>query len=86
MKTITEYQPMIFSQLAALAEKRSSRRQQMRAELLWVGGYSGFGLWLSFDTGFLIWDWQFWVIFAPLLVAVEMASRMIRKNFKTLGV
>jgi hypothetical protein len=36
MKTITEYQPMIFSALAAQSEKRSVQRRQLVMDLLMV--------------------------------------------------
>lgn len=79
MKTITEYQPLIFSQLASLSEKRECRRRQLRKDALWIAGYSLLGMWLCIDTGFLVWDWQFWMMFAPLVVAVEVASRAIAR-------
>jgi hypothetical protein len=79
MKTITEYQPLIFSHLGAAAEKRLWRRRQFRTDALMVLGYSGIGLWLSFDTGFLAWDWQFWIMFAPIVLAAELASRALSK-------
>ena len=79
MKTITEYQPLIFSQLGASAKKKILRRQQLRTEFAWIAGYSGLGIWLWFDTGFLVWDWQFWMVFAPLVAAIEVASRAISR-------
>ena len=80
MKTITEYQPMIFSHLGAAAEKRSWRRRQFRTDLVMTLGYVGAGLWLGFDTGFLPWDWQFWMMFAPLVLAGELACRALSKQ------
>ena len=79
MKTITEYQPLIYSQLVGSTEKRSSQRRVLRRNLL-MAGYCLIGLFLSFDTGFLVWDWQFWVMFAPLLVAGEVAARALTKE------
>ena len=79
MKTITEYQPMIFSHLAAAAEKRSARRRSFRTDLLMASGYIGVGIWMCFDTGFLPWDWQFWIMFAPILLAGELACRALAK-------
>jgi hypothetical protein len=73
MKTITEYQPLIFSRLASMAAKRSGNRRRFKTDLMVVAAYSLLGLWLSFDTGFLPWDWQFWIMFAPLLLAGELA-------------
>src|SRR5207237_4877851 len=80
MKTITEYQPMIYSRLGAAAEKRSWLRRQVRADMLMALGYCGVGLWLGYDTGFMIWEWQFWIMFAPILFAGELASRAISKG------
>ena len=28
---------------------------------------------LAFDTGFVAWDWQFWLMFAPMFAASELA-------------
>ena len=75
MKTITEYQPMIFSQLAARSETVSRQRRQFRTDLLAVAVYSVIGLFLSFDTGLAPWQWQFWLMFAPLFAAGELAWR-----------
>jgi fatty acid desaturase len=77
MKTITEYRPMIFSLLAAHSEQHARRRRQLGIELLAVAGYGVLGLWLSFDTGFAPWQWQFWLMFAPLFVAGELAWRTL---------
>jgi hypothetical protein len=76
MKTITEYRPMIFTELAAQAEHFSRRRRRLGIELLAAFGYGGGGLWLSCDTGFAPWQWQFWFMFAPLFLAGELAWRM----------
>ena len=76
MKTITEYRPMIFSQLAARTEHVARRRQRLGGDLLAAVGYGALGLWMSFDTGFAPWQWQFWLMFAPLFVAGELAWRM----------
>ena len=75
MKTITEYRPMIFSQLAARAEHVSRQRRRLRVDLVAAVGYGALGLWLSCDTGFAPWQWQFWLMFAPLFVAGELAWR-----------
>ena len=85
MKTITEYQPMIFSQLAAVAEKRGERRRWMRTHIFAAGLYAILALGLSCDTGFLIWNWQFWVMFAPLMAAGELAGREIAKRRAAVG-
>lgn len=80
MKTITQYQPMIFSRLAMIAQEQVGRRKQF-----WIGAgaglaYVGLGLWLAFDTGYLVWHWQFWVMFAPLLIAGELAVRQVSRS------
>ena len=79
MKTITEYQPMIFSHLAAMAGKRGERRRKMRNHLMAATVYTVLGLALSCDTGFVAWNWQFWTMFAPFLAAGELASREVAK-------
>jgi hypothetical protein len=75
MKTITEYGPMIFSQMAAQAEHVSHHRRRLGMDLLATVGYGSLGLWMSFDTGFAPWQWQFWLMFAPLFIAGELAWR-----------
>jgi hypothetical protein len=80
MKTITEYQPMIFSRLAEVAQERVWRRRQFRTESMAALAYLAWGLWLAFDTGYLAWDWQFWVMFAPLMIAGELAVREITQG------
>ena len=72
MKTITEYQPMIFSALAAHSLKRCLERRQLIIDLIMVIAYSSLGLWLSFDTGLAPWNWQFWLMFTPLFLAGEI--------------
>jgi len=78
MKTITEYQPMIFSQMAEHAEKRSEQRRQLRMDVLMIAAYTLGALWLSYDTGIAVWHWQLWMIFLPFFVAVEMIERALR--------
>ena len=73
MKTITEYRPMIFSQLAAQTEHHTQQRRRWAGNALAVVVYGGVGMWLSFDTGFAPWQWQFWLMFVPLFVAGELA-------------
>ena len=84
MKTITEYQPLMFSHLAAAAEKRLFRQRQLRADIPWAAGYIAWGLWLTIDTGFMAWEWQFWMMFAPVVLGVEVASRALSKYRMTL--
>lgn len=73
--TITEYRPMIFSELAAPSENVSRQRRRLGVDLLAAVGYGVVGLCLSFDTGFAPWQWQFWLMFAPLFIAGELAWR-----------
>jgi len=73
MKTITEYRPLIFSELDAQAGCRRARQRRIWSDFALVGGYSAFGLWLIWDTGFAPWNWQFWLCFAPLYLAGELA-------------
>lgn len=80
MKTITEYQPMIFSQMAEYAEKRTEHRRQLRGDAVMIGIYSVGALWLSYDTGVAVWHWQFWMIFLPFFVVGEMIERALRKK------
>jgi len=80
MKTITEYQPMIFSQMAEHAERRSEQRRRLRTDVLMIGIYSIGGLWLSYDTGIAVWHWQFWMTFLPFFVAGEMIERALRSR------
>ena len=77
MKTITEYRPMIFSQLTIRSEVCARRRRRLRRELWTVVAYGVLGLALCFDTGLAPWQWQFWLMFAPLFAAGELASRQL---------
>jgi hypothetical protein len=77
MKTITEYRPMIFSHLAVRSQVVSRRRQRLHAELAAGALYSVIGLWLSCDTGFAPWNWQFWLMFAPIFAAGELGWRTL---------
>jgi len=75
MKTITEYRPMVFTQLAGQSHEHARRRRQRVVGLAAVAAYGAIGLGLSFDTGFAPWQWQFWLMFAPLFIAGELALR-----------
>lgn len=77
MKTITEYRPMIFSHLTIRSEVCARRRRRLRRELMVVAAYGVLGLVLFFDTGFAPWQWQFWLMFAPLFAAGELACRQL---------
>ncbi len=73
MKTITEYQPMIYSVLFAGPERRRNRqRQNLRAvAAVLMLAYLGAILKIMADTGLAAWDWQFWLIFGPLFALGE---------------
>ena len=77
MKTITEYQPSIFTRFLELSAHRTFTRQEFWRNVAAVLFYCGAGLWLCVDTGFAPWNWQFWTAFGPLFVAGEMAFREI---------
>ncbi len=77
MKTITDYAPMVFTQLAIRAQERARRQRRLQFELLGVGVYATLGLLLSLDTGFAPWHWQFWLAFAPLFLAGELLWRKL---------
>ena len=77
MKTITEYQPLIFSRILHPAE-RSKRLLRFRGPLLVATILEvAVGFWLMADTGFLPWTWQFWVVFGPVFLAGELAGRAL---------
>jgi hypothetical protein len=78
MKTITEYRPMIFSQLAARTEERLLRRRRVREDIVFSAAYATFGLWLAIDTGLVPCDCEFWAMFLPFFVAGEIAG-LIRR-------
>jgi len=80
MKTITQYQPMIFSRLAAVAHERVWRRRQFRNEALRALAYVALGLWLAADTGCVAWDWQFWLMFTPMFAASELALHEVSRG------
>lgn len=82
MKTITEYQPMIFSALFCRPELRKSRaRQVLRLTALALAlGYVGLGLKITTDTGLAAWDWQFWMILAPLFFLGEQVLRALSRR------
>jgi hypothetical protein len=75
MKTITEYRPLIFGELFAQSEKRRSQPRRIGWSGAAVASYCILGLWLSLDTGFAPWNWQFWMVIGPLFVAGELAAR-----------
>ena len=73
MKTITEYRPMIFSEMTAHAERRMTRRRQRKVDAVFVAGYTVAGIFMIWTTGFVPWEWQYWTMFGPLFVAGETA-------------
>ena len=79
MKTITEYRPMIFSEMAAHAEKRALHRLQLLLHAALVIGYCIVGFAMICSTGFMPWHWQFWLIFTPLFVAGEAVIHALRR-------
>ena len=85
MKTITEYRPMIFSHLATQAEQVSRHRRRLGIDLLAAAGYGSLGLWMSCDTGFAPWQWQFWLMYAPLFTAGELAWREWAGRYKPMS-
>ncbi|HEV7405635.1 MAG TPA: hypothetical protein VGO11_22010 [Chthoniobacteraceae bacterium] len=73
MKTITEYQPLIFGELFGQAQKRLVRRRSAwkAAVLILPIVYVGLGLKITVDTGLRVWDPRFWLIFVPLFLLGE---------------
>ena len=79
MKTITEYRPMISSEMAAHGERRSIRRRQLLLNAALVTGYCIVGFGMICDTGFMPWRWQFWSMFGPVFVAGEITIHALRR-------
>lgn len=73
MKTITEYQPLIFGELFGQAQKRLVRRRSTwkAAVLVLPVVYVCLGLKITLDTGLRVWDPRFWLIFVPLFLLGE---------------
>lgn len=73
MKTITEYQPLIFGELFGQAQKRLVRRRSTwkAAVLILPVLYICAGLKITADTGLRVWDPRFWLIFVPLFLLGE---------------
>ena len=73
MKTITEYQPLIFGELFGQAQKRLVRRRSTwkAAVLVLPVVYVCLGLKITVDTGLRVWDPRFWLIFVPLFLLGE---------------
>ncbi len=79
MKTITEYQPLIFGTLLTHARKRRSRSHHwMRAAALVLPLlYIFAGLKITADTGVMVWDWRFWFMFVPLFLLGERLQLLL---------
>ena len=73
MKTITEYQPLIFGELFGQAQKRRGRRRSTwkAAVLVLPILYVAIGLKITADTGLMVWDPRFWLMFVPLFLLGE---------------
>ena len=82
MKTITEYQPLIFAELFDQPQRRRDRRRlAFRAAMVALPVvYVLAGLKITADTGFFVWDWQFWLIFVPLFLLGERLLRALAKE------
>jgi hypothetical protein len=82
MKTITEYQPMIYSALLTEPSRRRTRREQaLRAANLGVRLLYGIAiLSIMAETGLAAWNWQFWIIFAPILAVGEYALHSLEQG------
>ena len=79
MKTITEYRPMIFSEMAAHGHRRLAQRRQLLLNAALITGYSGLGFGMICSTGFMPWHWQFWMMFTPIFVAGEAVIHALRR-------
>ncbi len=81
MKTITEYQPLIFGLLQAHAENRGVRRKlTLRAIACYLPAlYTLMALGLILGTGLPPWDWRFWMVFTPFFLGLELALRELSR-------
>jgi hypothetical protein len=79
MKTITEYRPLIFSEMATHSEQRLERRRRWWINVPAIMVYAALGFWMAFDTGVTPWQWQFWLMFAPLVAAGETVIHAFRQ-------
>jgi fatty acid desaturase len=75
MRTITDYSSMVFTHVPIRTLERARRQRRLRFEFLAVLVYATLGILLSLDTGFAPWQWQFWIVFAPLFLAGELLWR-----------
>jgi hypothetical protein len=82
MKTITEYQPMIYSLLLTEPSRRRTRREQL-LRFAHIGVRLLYGvaiLGIMAETGLAAWNWQFWMIFAPVLAVGEYALHTLEQS------
>jgi hypothetical protein len=79
MKTITEYQPLIFSALGARAGYREQRNRRVARGLRVILPlvYGLIGLKLGVDTGMCAWDLGFWIMMLPVILLGEQLLRTL---------
>jgi hypothetical protein len=82
MKTITEYQPLFYSVILSAPERRRTRRRSsLRAAAISVRIAYGLAiLGIMAQTGLAAWNWQFWIIFAPILALGEHALQTLSRR------
>ena len=75
MKTITQYQPLIFGLLQMREDRKDARRAWSHALIVRILPRLclGAGLWIALDTGLQPWSLSFWTIFGPVFLASELA-------------
>jgi hypothetical protein len=77
MKTITEYQPLIFSRILSSAARRKPWPWTWSLARTVTVLEVAVGFWLMADTGFLPFSWQFWIVFGPIFLAGELIGRVL---------
>jgi hypothetical protein len=77
MKTISEYQPLLFSTLQRVAEQRERRREKVLRAARWATPvvYALVAMKVTADTALVPWDIGFWLIVAPIIAISEYAIR-----------
>jgi hypothetical protein len=75
LKTITQYQPLIFGLLQMREDRKDARRAWSQALIVRILPRLclGAGLWIALDTGLQPWSLSFWTIFGPVFLASELA-------------
>ena len=82
MRTITEYQPWSSAPSSAKPTAAGPRRPDPPAHGLGLLlAYAVLALKITADTGLAAWNWQFWLIFAPLFVLGERLLQLIARVF-----